>query len=595
MMKLLIVESPAKAKKISGFLDPDWRVEACLGHLRDLPEDQLGVDLKNEFRPTYEVLPRKGNLVKRLLKAMKQADAVYLATDPDREGEAIAWHLLKLANLPPNKPIFRSAFTAITKDAVEQALAQPRALDLNLIEAQQTRRIIDRLVGYLASPVAAKALDGNYSAGRVQSVCLRLVVERERDIEAFTPEPYWTLALKLATDRHEFSVPLYRIKGADRTFTTREPVDRLAALLQTAQFWVSQTLSTVKARYPLPPFTTASLQQAAAKGLGLSPEKTMALAQTLYEQGWITYHRTDSVAIVSEVQTVARDLIQREYGDDYLLANPPPYRSKTRNAQEAHEAIRPTDLNRSMDELTGTGAQLYTLIWKRLIASQMAPALYNLKSIVIYAGKVQGQPYPLEFRTQERTLIFDGFTRVYEEPSDEDEAQPKTDQVLPALKDQQLLKLIEPLVEEHLTRVPARYSEAALIQTLEQRGVGRPSTYATMVNTIKDKGYVRLSQKRLMPTDTGTPLCDFLTRYFNELLAVDYTAELEEQLDQITTGETTRLEVLQAFWTQFQPQLIDAADAAAGQVRRRRTAKPLLLHPAAVLPSPLPGPNAGDK
>jgi DNA topoisomerase-1 len=483
-MKLLIVESPAKAKKISGFLDSDWHVEACLGHVRDLPEDQLGIDLADEFRPTYEVLPRKGNLVKRLLKAIKQADAVYLATDPDREGEAIAWHLLKLANLPPSKPVYRAAFTAITKDAVEQAIAQPRALDLNLVEAQQTRRLIDRLLGYLASPVAAKALDGNYSAGRVQSVCLRLVVERERDIEAFTPEPYWTLALKLAVDGHEFKVPLYRIQGADRTFTTREPVDKLAALLQTAQLWVSKTLNTVKARYPLPPFTTASLQQAAAKGMGLSPEKTMTLAQTLYEQGWITYHRTDAVAITPEMQAVARDLIQRDYGDDYRLADPPPYHSKTRNAQEAHEAIRPTDLSRSTDDLRGLGAQLYTLIWKRFIASQMAPALYNLKSVVIYAGKVQGQPYPLEFRTQQRALIFDGFLRVYEEPLD-DEEQPELDQVLPPLKDHQLLKLVEPLIEEHLTRAPARYTEAALIQVLEQRGVGRPSTYATMVNTLQ--------------------------------------------------------------------------------------------------------------
>ena len=301
-MKLMIVESPAKSKKIAGFLGQGWRVEACLGHVRDLPETELGVEVAADFRPTYEVLPGKGNVVKKLLKAIKDAEAVYVATDPDREGEAIAWHLLKLANVPKDKPVYRALFHAITKDAVREAVAHPRALDVNLVEAQQARRIVDRLVGYLASPLAAKALDGKFSAGRVQSVCLRLVVEREREIEGFTPETYWTLALKLAADGRTFTAKLHRVKGADSAFKTREPLDKLVALLQPAQVWVGKAGRTVKARNPLPPFTTSSLQQAASKGLGLSPDRTMALAQTLYEQGWITYMRTDGVSVAPEAQ-----------------------------------------------------------------------------------------------------------------------------------------------------------------------------------------------------------------------------------------------------------------------------------------------------
>jgi DNA topoisomerase-1 len=484
-MKLVIVESPAKSKKIAGFLGQGWRVEACLGHVRDLPEAELGVDVQNDFRPTYEVLPGKGNVVKKLLKAIKDAEAVYVATDPDREGEAIAWHLLKLANVPKDKPVYRALFHAITQDAVREAIAHPRALDVNLVEAQQARRIVDRLVGYLASPLAAKALDGKFSAGRVQSVCLRLVVEREREIKTFTPETYWTLALKLATDGAEFTAKLHRVKGVVSAFDSREPLDKLAALIQTAQIWVGKAVRTVKARHPLPPFTTSSLQQAASKGLGLSPEKTMALAQTLYEQGRITYMRTDGVSIAPEAQTAVRDYIAREHGSDYLPPEPPTYTVKTANAQEAHEAIRPTDVNHLPEDVEGDGAALYALIWKRFVASQMSPALYTVTGTVIYAGKAQGQPFPMEFRAQGRSLLFDGFLKVYEEPADDGESSEADNQALPPLKDNQPLKLVAPQVEEHQTRAPARYTEAALVQALEQRGIGRPSTYASMVKHIQ--------------------------------------------------------------------------------------------------------------
>ena len=484
-MKLVIVESPAKSKKIAGFLGSGWRVEACLGHVRDLPEPELGVEVAADFRPTYAVLPGKGNMVKKLLKAIKDAEAVYVATDPDREGEAIAWHLLKLANLPKDKPVYRALFHAITQDAVREAVAHPRALDVNLVEAQQARRIVDRLVGYLASPLAAKALDGKFSAGRVQSVCLRLVVEREREIETFKPETFWTLALRLDADGTEFTAKLHRVKGADSTFKPREPLDKLVALLQTAQVWVGKAGRSVKSRNPLPPFTTSSLQQAASKGLGLSPDKTMALAQTLYEQGWITYMRTDGVSIAPEAQTAARDYITREHGADYLPPETPTYTVKSANAQEAHEAIRPTDVNRRSNDVDGDGAALYALIWKRFVASQMSPALYTVTGAVIYAGKTLGQPFPLEFRAQGRSLLFDGFLTVYEEPADEGEEQDEATGMLPPLKDNQSLKLVAPQVEDHQTRAPARYTEAALVQALEQRGIGRPSTYANMVKPMR--------------------------------------------------------------------------------------------------------------
>ncbi len=578
-MKLVIVESPAKSKKIAGFLGPGWRVEASLGHVRDLPEDALGVEVEADFRPTYTVLPGKGNVVKKLLKAIKEAEAVYVATDPDREGEAIAWHLLKLANVPKDKPVYRAAFHAITQDAVREAVTHPRPLDVNLVEAQQARRIVDRLVGYLASPLAAKALDGKFSAGRVQSVCLRLVVEREREIADFTPQPYWTLALKLAADGEEFTVKLHRVKGADSTFKTREPLDKLVMLLNGAQVWVGKSGQTVKTRHPLPPFTTSSLQQAASKALGLSPDRTMALAQTLYENGMITYMRTDGVSVAPEAQRAARSYIADTYGVDYLPPEVPTYTIRTANAQEAHEAIRPTDVTRLPEDVDGDGAALYALIWKRFVASQMAPALYEVIGAVIYAGKVHGQPFPLEFRAAGRTLVIDGFLKVYEEPADEGEEEDESGS-LPPLTSGEALTLVTLLVEEHQTRAPARYTEAALVAALEQRGIGRPSTYASMVKTIKDKGYVKVSQKRLVPTENGMALCDFLTAHFADVLAYDYTARLEESLDRIAAGDTTRLAVLQAFWAGFQPQVGGAAEHALGQVKARQTPKPLTLRPA---------------
>ncbi|MBZ0280781.1 MAG: type I DNA topoisomerase [Anaerolineae bacterium] len=574
-MKLLIVESPAKAKKIAGYLGAGWKVEACMGHIRDLPETELGVELGQDFRPTYKVLAGKGNLVKRLLKAIKEAEAIYLATDPDREGEAIAWHILDLARPPKNKPVYRASFNAITESAVKAAVAVPRTIDRPLVEAQQARRIVDRLVGYLVSPLACKALDGKLSAGRVQSVCLRLVVEREREIAAFITETYWTLALELEAGSETFNAKLHTLKNAKVTFKSRDQLDQLDKLMTNAQFWVEKAGQTIKTRDPLPPFTTSSLQQAAAKGLGLSPERTMEVAQRLYEAGLITYMRTDGVGVATEAQTAARELIERKYGTAYLPSEPPTYTTKAANAQEAHEAIRPTDVNRLPDEeLDGDGAGLYGLIWDRFVASQMAAARYRVVGAVILAGAKREQPYPLEFRSQGRVPIFDGFLRVYEEPVDDgEEVDDDEGGALPALQEGQSLKLVETLPNEHQTHSPARYTEAALVKALEQRGIGRPSTYAGMVSTIKSKGYAKIGQKRLVPTEKGWALCDFVTQRFPDVFDYSYTSQLEGQLDAVAAGQLTQLELLKAFWQGFQPQLAAAAELALQQLRPQEAPK----------------------
>lgn len=572
-MKLVIVESPVKSKRIAGYLGEGWQVEACRGHVRDLPETELGVSIEQDFRPQYQVLPGKSNLVKKLAKAIRAADEVYLATDPDREGEAIAWHLLALAGDLKGKPVFRAVFNAITESAVKAALAEPRPLDAALVEAQQSRRVVDRLVGYLVSPLACKALDGRLSAGRVQSVALRLVVEREREIEGFTVETYWTVRAVLEADGRWFDARLHRLKDTDVKFNAREQAEKLVGLLNDVSFWVGKAGQTLKLRNPLPPFTTSSLQQAAAKGLGLSPEKTMTLAQTLYEQGLITYHRTDGVSVAPEAQAAAREVIGREYGDVYLPPIPPTYQTKAANAQEAHEAIRPADVARMPGDADGDGAKLYALVWQRFMASQMTPARYTLTAALIHAGKSRERPFPLVFKAQGRELTFDGFLRVYEEPDDVDVEGEDESGGVPALKEGQALTLLDLSIDEAQTRPPARFSEAALVQALEKHGVGRPSTYASMVAVIKSKQYVALKQKWLVPTDTGVRLCDFVVERFPKVFDVGYTARLEAALDRVAAGEVSRLDLLSTFWRGFQPQLKTATEYALAQVKVRPKAK----------------------
>ncbi len=573
MTNLLIVESPAKVKKIAGFLGTGWTVEASRGHLRDLPEKELGVDIQQNFALQYQVLKARISTVNRLRKAIRAADAVYLATDPDREGEAIAWHILEVARAEAKgKRIFRVSFTAITQAAVLAAIAAPRELDQALVEAQQARRTVDRLVGYLVSPLAFKALNDRVSAGRVQSVCLRLVVEREREIDAFVPAQYWTLDARFQTREGEFEARLVSVQGQDLHLNTQDQVEKLMRGMSGAAFWIRNVKEAEKNRSPLPPFTTSTLQQAASKALSFSPEHTMAVTQALYEAGIITYMRTDSVLVAPEAQAAARQFIEQNYGVTYLPAERPVYRGKAQNAQEAHEAIRPVEVAVAPDVLKdGDGRELYRLIWQRFIASQMQPARYALKLVQIAAApQPDAQPYPIAFLAKGRQLLFDGFLKVYEEAHEDDE-ESEADNVLPTLLTGQSLPFARWLPEQHTTKAPARYTEAALVNALETRGIGRPSTYASMVKTIKDKGYVRLDKKRLVPTERGTTLIDFLVERFPVIFDFTYTAHLEDELDQIASHRADRLDIVQRFWNeQFSAPLRESAVQAAQQLPRAK-------------------------
>lgn len=570
MSQLMIVESAAKARTIQNYLGDGWRVMACMGHVRDLPVKALGVDVDADFRPTYAVLAGKAKLVKQLVQAIRAATSIYVATDPDREGEAIAWHLLQLADIAADKRVYRVTFNAITEPAVKAALAQPRPLDRHLIEAQATRRIVDRLVGYLASPLACKALDGRFSAGRVQSACLRLIVERERAIRAFQPQTYHTLALKLNAPAGELMVDLHRIKGADTHFTDRARLDKLVRLLRGAQLRVADIKHQPVTVKPPQPFTTSTLQQVASRALNLSPDRVMDIAQGLYEAGLITYHRTDGLSVAPEARQAARAFIDLRYGTDYLPPTPP----KQGTGEAAHEAIRPADVRRCADPVKPTQSaeaeKLYALIWRRFIASRMTGARFTLTTITVTACDSAGKQYPLAFRAARRERVFDGFQRVYDEPDGDD---PETVEAvrLPELTVDQPLAWGEALVADKQTRAPQRFSEAGLVAELERVGVGRPSTYAGMVRAVQDKGYVKLQARRLVPTASGERLLDYLTAHFALVFAVDYTARLEAELDQVAAGERTRLAVLRGFWAIFQPRL---AVAASDLPAERRAPQP---------------------
>jgi DNA topoisomerase I len=564
-MKLLIVESPAKAKKISEFLGQSWRVEACRGHVRDLPESKLGIDTLHHFAPSYEILAGKGNLVKRLIKFMREADEVYLGTDPDRE--AIAWHLQHLANTP--KPVYRVTFNSITEAVVNQALVEPRAIHTDLVEAQVARRIVDRLVGYLVSPLATKALQQRLSAGRVQSVALRLVVERDHEIAHFQARDYWRIHAVLSAGSTEFVAQLHQVQAADPKFKNAEQAQKLVNLLQTAQFWVHKVEQSVQLTAPQPPFNTASLQQVASKKLGLAPDKTMDIAQLLYEQGFITYHRTDSVTLDPQVQAQTRDWIETHYGKAYVPVIAHTFANKSSVAQEAHETIRPTDITR----LPQAGESLYELIWQRFIASQMSAARYTQTVALIHAGKSPDKPFPVLFKTHGRVLAFEGFLKVYQDPEDEDNGEADELVPVPTLRDGELLTCVSVPCEALQTRPPAHFTESSLLHQLETLGIGRPSTFASILKTIKDKGYVDLKRCRLLATTTGQQLNDYLVTHFPQVFAVGYTARLEASLDEIACGKLSRPQLLERFWTGFQPQLRLATES------QLQPSTPVVLHP----------------
>ena len=588
---LVIVESPAKAKTLSGILGPGYRVVASLGHVRDLPAKDLGVDLDARFSPHYVTAPGRLKTIQRLRQAAQGAATIYLATDPDREGEAIAWHVLQVLKLPQGTPVHRVAFHAITPAAVQAAMGQPGPLDEHLVEAQQTRRILDRLVGYKVSPLLWRRVKGGragprkrgsgLSAGRVQTAALRLVVDREREIEAFVPEEYWTLQARLAQQVENavpFTAELWRIGRDKPDLKTQADVQRIVddlapgGDLKAALWWVESSETLRKNRRPDPPFTTSTMQQAAARSLRFPPGLTMKLAQQLYEGvslgeagtvGLITYMRTDSTAVAPEAQAAAREVIERFWGAGYLPARPPVYHTKVKSAQEAHEAIRPTDPQRTpkvvRSFLDDKQAALYELIWRRFIASQMADALYDVTTALIpTAHEDQANRLPYLFRAVGRLLVFDGFLKVYEEGRDPGEEESEAGGPLPPLHPGEPLDLLELIPKQHWTQPPPRYTEASLIRDLEKRGIGRPSTFAGMVDLIQDRGYVTKEQRFLKPTPLGFAVCDLLVGFFPDLFDYGFTAQMEDTLDEIAGGRAERLATLEAFWAGLEPALLKA-------------------------------------
>ncbi|MEZ4601500.1 MAG: type I DNA topoisomerase [Syntrophotaleaceae bacterium] len=559
---LVIVESPAKAKTIEKFLGPDYKVLASYGHVRALPSKQGSVDVEAGFEPLYQVLPESKKQISLLKSEVKKSDELILATDPDREGEAIAWHLLEALGLREDgkKPeIKRVTFHEITKGAVQDAVAHPGRISRDLVDAQQARSILDYLVGFNLSPFLWKKIRYGLSAGRVQSVALRMICDREKEIQAFVPQEYWTIEALLQPESKEpFRARLHAVDG--EVLKKFDIPDQAAAAklvkdLEGKEFRVASLKRSEKKRQPAAPFTTSTLQQEASRKLGFSARKTMSLAQKLYEgidigsgaEGLITYMRTDSVALSEVALNEAREVIRREYGEDYALKKPRIFKNKSKNAQEAHEAIRPTSIahmpNRVKGYLTSDQFRLYQLIWTRTVASQMAPAILDATSVDIAAGE------RFMFRASGQVIRFPGFMKLYIESTDD--AEEKTEGTLPVLKEGESLANRELLPEQHFTQPPPRFTEASLVKTLEEYGIGRPSTYASIINTLLTRKYVRLEKRAFYPEDVGMVVSDLLVNHFERYVDYHFTAELEEDLDAISRGETQWRPVLKEFWDPF--------------------------------------------
>ncbi len=572
--KLVIVESPAKAKTVGKFLGKGYTVKASVGHVRDLLRSRLSVDVENDFQPEYRVPREKSKVVKELKAAVKKALEVYLATDPDREGEAIAWHVMEVTGAEPEHT-HRVVFHEITSPAIKEAFANPRGLDMNLVNAQQARRILDRLVGYKISPLLWKRVRNRTSAGRVQSVALRLVVEREREIENFVPEEYWTIEADLAKaserqkpDRLVFRARLIRIDGKKADLKNESDTQAIVEDLENAFYHVEKVKEGTRKRRPSPPFTTSTMQQAASRFLGFTASKTMGLAQFLYEGvnlgsgervGLITYMRTDSYNVSRLAQDEARKYIAERIGKEYLPEKPPFYRTKAKGAQEAHEAIRPTSVMRTPESvkqyLTRPQYKLYSLIWRRFVASQMLPAVYKTISVDIPAGPENAQKKPYLFRATGSELIFAGFLKVYSEGVEKDESLSVK---IPPLTAGELLDLIKLIPEQHFTQPPPRYTDASLVKTLEANGIGRPSTYASIISTLVNREYVERAQRQLKPTKLGVVVNDLLIKHFPDLFNVGFTSGMEEKLDKVAAGEKDWVTLLKDFYPPFAEELSKA-------------------------------------
>lgn len=561
MSDLVILESPSKAKTVQKYLGSKYHVVACAGHIRDLPKSKLGVDVDNDFQPVYENKKDKAALIKDLKSYVKKSDTVYLATDPDREGEAISWHLAAVLGLDGSKPI-RVTFSEITKSGVKVGMEHPRSLDGDLINAQQARRILDRIVGYKLSPFLWKKVRRGLSAGRVQSVAVKLIVDRENEIKAFDPKEYWSIDGKALTDSNKkpFPIKLYEIDGEKAEISCKEESDKILDYLKDKDFTVDNIKKATRKKQPAPPFTTSTLQQEANHRLSFNSRRTMKTAQELYEGieiegqgavGLITYMRTDSLRISDEAKAAAAVLIKDAYGEEYLPEKPRVYKSKS-NAQDAHEAIRPSTIDltpqRIKSSLSADQYKLYKLIWERFIASQMANAQLNTVAVTVKAGNCT-------FKSNGYTVKFDGFTRLYSEAAENEE---ENGGALPKLTAGEKITVTELAGNQHFTQPPPRYNEASLIKALEENGIGRPSTYAPTISTILDRHYVEFEQKQLKPTPLGDTITVLLEEHFKHIVDVKFTAKMENDLDKIEEGKEEWVDVLREFYADFSKTLTKA-------------------------------------
>lgn len=551
--KLLIVESPAKAGTIKKYLGKDYTVMASMGHIIDLPKSQMGVDLENDFTPRYITIRGKGPLLTQLKKEAKKADKVYLATDPDREGEAISWHLANALNIDPDSDC-RVTFNEITKNAVKSAIKTPRSIDMDLVDAQQARRVLDRIVGYTLSPILWEKVKRGLSAGRVQSVATKLICDREEEIENFTPQEYWTIEATMTepSSRKDFIAKYYGENGSEIKINNAEEAAKITSDIKDAEFVVEKVKRGQQKRNPQPPFTTSTLQQDASRKYNFQAAKTMQIAQTLYEGvnvggkigsiGLITYMRTDSLRIADDAQKEAVDYLTNTYGSEYV--NPKQYKTK-KSAQDAHEAIRPTSISIKpidiKDKLTNDQYRLYKLIWERFAASQMSSAVYDTMQTTISAGRHT-------FKASGSNVKFKGYMTVYVESADEKEAKSK---MLPPLEENQRLKLKCSEEKQHFTQPPARYSDATLIRELEENGIGRPSTYAPTISTIVSRGYVVRNKKQLIPTELGFVTSEIMKNNFSDIVDVEFTADMEQELDNVEEGSLEWKKVLNDFYPSF--------------------------------------------
>lgn len=555
---LVIVESPAKAKTIAKYLGSKYIVKASMGHIRDLPKSQIGVEIDKGFEPKYITIRGKGNVLKELKDASKKVKHVYLAADPDREGEAIAWHLAHYLELDQNEKC-RVVFNEITKQAVKNAFKSPRPINMDLVNAQQARRILDRLVGYQISPLLWKKVKKGLSAGRVQSVAVKLIIDRENEIKSFVPEEYWTITLKLAHDGHEFEAKYYGRNGEKVELKNEEEVRQVLRAMEGAKLIVTEVKERERFRHPAAPFITSSLQQEAARKLNFRAAKTMSIAQQLYEGvdigregtvGLISYMRTDSTRVSPVAQEEARSWILNTFGKAFVPDEPRVYNRKNTNAQDAHEAIRPTSVARTPEEvkpyLSRDQYRLYKLIWERFVASQMASAVLDTMTVDIAAGDEM-------FRAVGSKVKFPGFMKVYVEGTDDGTTE--EEKLLPPLQKNDVVQQLGVDPKQHFTQPPPRYTEARLVRTLEELGIGRPSTYAPTLETIQKRGYVKLEDKKFVPTELGIVVTQLMEEFFPEILNVEFTAEMEEDLDHIEEGSADWVQVLDNFYEMFKKRL----------------------------------------